>query len=657
MPSPPAAGEEVDASKSAKRSASSSSYIAEDAELRIRNLDFFVESRGTRKDLLKNITAHVRSGEVLAIIGGSGAGKTTLLDSVALEPRPGRRAGQVLLNGQELDATLFRASCAYVAQSDACAPSLTVKETLQFAASLYQGRASHADRAKRVQHLLEECGLDACQQVKVGDGVVIRGVSGGQRRRVSLAVELLKRPSVLVLDEPTSGLDSKAAEAIVELLTGIAVANNLAALCTIHQPSSYVFHQFDKLLVLAKGRVCYFGKADAALQHFQDIGYPSPSGVNPAEFMIRITNADFAEEGQVERICDSWDAICKEAKPSLSGVLTCGPPEVAPRASARKQVGKLFLRAVRSNIRNPTAFAGRALLTALLVSFVCMAYLGARKRNQENVLNYLWAVMWVQQLPAFLCIGAVPNFAREHSCFRKEVKNGLYHPLSHLLADMLVHVPIWFLLAASAIAPSSLILDTPVIHTPELWLLLAAYIGFNDTFAQLCGGLGTGSPLGIMVFLMQTILNMIFDGTLLAHEGEVPWMMRWLFYVVPSKYTFRSGVKLEFDSLVFEGFETCSDPSLPADVRAVLPCWGREGLDVVAALGGQMFPVLQGDFTFAGDLLIIFGELVLLKCTHAVLMLRAYHSCCNCRRAKAYVTARRIEKDLMSPDTRRHRHV
>eukprot|EP00439_Symbiodinium_sp_Y106_P081138 s1005_g20.t1 len=108
----------------------------------------------------------------------------------------------------------------------------------------------------------------------------------------------------------------------------------------------------------------------------------------------------------------------------------------------------------------------------------------------------------------------------------------------------------------------------------------------------------------------------------------------------------------------------CSLPSSYAAARgsepathAVLPCWGREGLDVVAALGGQMFPVLQGDFTFVGDLLIIFGELVLLKCTHAVLMLRAYHGCCNCRRAKAYVTARRIEKDLMSPDTRRHQRV
>ncbi|CAL1150281.1 unnamed protein product [Cladocopium goreaui] len=85
------------------------------------------------------------------------------------------------------------------------------------------------------------------------------------------------------------------------------------------------------------------------------------------------------------------------------------------------QVWKLFSRFVKSNVRSPIAFAGRAVLTALLVSFVCVAYIGARNRDQENVLNYLWAIMWVQQLPAFLCIGAVPTFAREHACFRKEV--------------------------------------------------------------------------------------------------------------------------------------------------------------------------------------------------------------------------------------------
>ncbi|CAJ1434077.1 unnamed protein product [Effrenium voratum] len=595
-------------------------------ELRIRNLNFYVESRGVRKDLLKDITAHVRNGEVLAIVGGSGAGKTTLLDNVALEPRQGRRSGQVLLNGMELDHALFRSSCAYVAQSDACCASLTVKETLRFAASLYQGRGlgTKTSREDHVRALLEQVGLDACQDVKVGDGVLIRGVSGGQRRRVSLAVELLKKPWVLVLDEPTSGLDSKAAEAIVELLTGISVANNLATICTIHQPSSYVFQQFDRLLVLAKGQVCYFGKADEALRHFNAIGYPSPPGINPAEFMIRITNADFAEEGQVESICKAWQIICRKERPSLSGCLLCEPPAARSRAGFPKQVWKIFLRFVRSNLRNPLAFGGRCVLTCLLVAFVCVAYIGARKRDQANVLNYLWATMWVQQLPAFLCIGAVPNFAREHACYRKEVKNGLYHPLSHLSADLLVNIPIWFLLALAAILPATLILDMPVQSIPQGWLLLAAYVGFNDTFAQLCGSLKAGSAMGIMLFLMQTILNMIFNGTLLAHAEEVPWVMRWLFYVVPSKYSFRSGLKLAFEGLEFEGFEACSDPGLPVEVRAVMPCWGSGGSDIVTALAGQMFPVLDGNYTFVQDCLFVVGALVLLKLLHGVLMLRAW---------------------------------
>lgn len=632
------------------------SYVAEDAELHISNLNFHVESRGVRKELLKNITAHVRSGEVLAIIGGSGAGKTTLLDTVALEPRQGYRQGQVLLNGINLDQALFRKSCAYVAQSDACCPTLTVKETLLFAASLYQGRETLSARKRHVQNLLAEVGLDSCQHVKVGDGLLIRGVSGGQRRRVSLAVELLKRPSVLVLDEPTSGLDSKAAEAIIELLTGLSVSNNLAALCTIHQPSSYVFQLFDRLLVLAKGRICYFGRADEALAHFDSIGYPSQPGINPAEFMIHITNADFAEEGQVEQICDAWQAAKQKQKEK-----PCLPRTEVPRTKAGAgfciQVWKLFSRFVKSNVRSPIAFAGRAVLTALLVSFVCVAYIGARNRDQENVLNYLWAIMWVQQLPAFLCIGAVPTFAREHACFRKEVKNGLYHPLAHLTADLMVNVPIWFLLALAAIVPSILILDSPAANMLEMWLLLAAYIGFNDTFAQLCGTLRGGSAMGIMLFLMQTILNMIFNGTLLAHADEVPWAMRWLFSVVPSKYTFRSGVKLEFDGLVFEGFAQCSDPSLPVAVRAVMPCWGEAGLDVVAALAGQMFPVLDGDFTYVEDLLFILGALVTLKLVHGLLMLRAYHGCCNCRRLRAFAR-RRSPEDMMSPsETRRHRRI
>ena len=376
--------------KVSKRSSKRVSYVAADAELSIQNLSFHVESRGHRTSLLQNICAHVKSSEVLAILGGSGAGKTTLLDAVASEARRGHREGEVLLNSHRLNRAVFRRSCAYVAQSDACCPTLTVFETLFLAASLYQGQASCSKHQQDVQTLLGQVGLDSCQHVKVGDGLLIRGVSGGQRRRVSLAVELLKQPSVLVLDEPTSGLDSKAAEAIVELLRKISVANNLATICTIHQPSSYVFQLFDRLLLLAKGRVCYFGLAEEALRHFETLGFPSASGINPADFLLRITNSDFAASaGQVDWICDAWKEapeaplLCRELPPGRL------------RARFLQQVWKLLGRFLKSHCRDPIAFGGRAILTAVLVSFVCVAYIGARKRTQESVLNYLWAMMWV----------------------------------------------------------------------------------------------------------------------------------------------------------------------------------------------------------------------------------------------------------------------
>eukprot|EP00442_Polarella_glacialis_P025588 CAMPEP_0115058150 /NCGR_PEP_ID=MMETSP0227-20121206/6177_1 /TAXON_ID=89957 /ORGANISM="Polarella glacialis, Strain CCMP 1383" /LENGTH=768 /DNA_ID=CAMNT_0002443079 /DNA_START=169 /DNA_END=2471 /DNA_ORIENTATION=- len=612
-------------------------YQSPDSELQIETLSFAVETRKGRKDILENVSANVRSGEVLAVIGGSGAGKTTLLDNVALEPRRGKRSGRILFNGREMDRGLFRSACAYVAQSDACYPSLTVLETLHFAASLYQGREQREIRRDRVKRLLEEVGLDGCQHVKVGDGAIIRGVSGGQRRRLSLAVELLKRPSLLVLDEPTSGLDSKAAEAIVELLTGIATANNLAIMCTIHQPSSYVFQLFDRLLVLATGRVCFFGRAGDALAHFERIGYPSQPGVNPAEFLMRVTNADFGSDEQVKIICNAWATAAQEAVPSLVATPRSSPPPTVQKgrgAPYAKQVWKLVLRSVRNNSRDPMAFGGRILMTSCMVAFVSLAYLGARERNQDNVLNYMWAVMWVQQLPAFLCIGAVPSFLREHLCYQKEVKNGLYHPVAHFVAENMVTVPFYFVLALASLLPATAILD--MTFDMSFWLLLACYIGFNDTVAQFCGTFGGSTAMGTMLFLMQTILNMIFNGTLLSSPEDEIWALRWLFYVVPSKYTFRSGVRLEFEGLVFSGYEECSDPLLPAAARAVMPCWGSDGHDVVAALGGQMFPVLTAEDTYATDLSVVLLELVLLKLLHMLILLQGYYGCFTCCSRRGY---------------------
>jgi hypothetical protein len=270
-------------------------------------------------------------------------------------------------------------------------------------------------------------------------------------------------------------------------------------------------------------------------------------------------------------------------------------------------------------------------LSSFTVGFVSVSYLGARQRGQGQVLDRVWAVMWRQQLPAFLCVGAVPNFAREYACYRKEVRNGLYHPVCYFLANVVVNLPFWFVLTLVSILPMFVILDMNWANLPRIWLLVTCYVGWADTVAQLCGTLFSSPVLGTMVFIMQTIMNMLFNGTLLTRVDEVNVAVRWLFDVMPSKNSFRSGVLLEFSGLTFSGRDQCYDHV------GQMPCWGTDGVKVVEVLSGAMFPVLTTTNTLAVDVALILGELVALQLVHLLLLLwlSGYGSRCMRRMLRA----------------------
>merc|ERR1719382_1687065 len=154
--------------------------------------------------------------------------------------------------------------------------------------------------------------------------------------------------------------------------------------------------------------------------------------------------------------------------------------------------------------------------------------------------------------------------------------------------------------------------------------------------AQLCGALFSSPVLGTMAFILQTIVNMMFNGTLLTRVGEGV-AMRWLFYVMPSGYSFRSGVLLEFSGLTFSGFDQCLEPIKPMERRYNMPCWGTDGVEVVEALSGARFPVLTTTNTLATDVALILGQLVALKLVHLLLLLwlSGYGSSCMRRMLRA----------------------
>ncbi|KAK2982066.1 hypothetical protein RJ640_003191 [Escallonia rubra] len=242
------------------------------------------------KDILHGITGSVHPGEVLALMGPSGSGKTTLLSLLGgrvREPTPG---GSITYNDQPYSKSL-KSRLGFVTQDDVLFPHLTVKETLTYAALLRLPKTlTKEEKEKRACDVIYELGLERCKDTMIG-GSFVRGVSGGERKRVCIGNEIIINPSVLFLDEPTSGLDSTTALRIVEVLQDIAEAGK-TVITTIHQPSSRLFHKFDKLILLGKGSLLYFGNASEAVVYFSSIGCSPMIAMNPAEFLLDLANGN-----------------------------------------------------------------------------------------------------------------------------------------------------------------------------------------------------------------------------------------------------------------------------------------------------------------------------------------------------------------------------
>ena len=268
----------------------------------IEAIDVAVEVAGRRR-LLEGVSLVVQPGEMVAVMGPSGSGKSTLL--AVLNGQVAPAAGRVVIGGLDLHDhfELFRGRIGYVPQDDILHADLTVWQALWYAARLRLPQdMADAEIARRIRQVLAQLGLDGTEQTRVGDQRK-RGISGGQRKRVNLAMELLTDPPILVLDEPTSGLSSTDTISVIELLRSLADAGK-TILVTIHQPSLEAYRTFDAVAVIARdastrqvGRLAWFGRAWPDAIHFFEP--PAPGGSPP-------TTADGLLRGLATRPVADW---------------------------------------------------------------------------------------------------------------------------------------------------------------------------------------------------------------------------------------------------------------------------------------------------------------------------------------------------------------
>lgn len=238
------------------------------------------------KTILNGVSGVVCPGEILAMLGPSGSGKTTLL--TALGGRLGKLSGKITYNGQPFSGAVKRRT-GFVAQDDVLYPHLTVTETLLFTALLrLPNTLALAEKLRHVESIITELGLTQCRHSMIG-GPLFRGISGGEKKRVSIGQEMLINPSLLLLDEPTSGLDSTTAQKILTTVKRLA-GGGRTVVTTIHQPSSRLYHMFDKVVLLSEGSPIYYGRASAALDYFSSIGFTTSLTVNPADLLLDLAN-------------------------------------------------------------------------------------------------------------------------------------------------------------------------------------------------------------------------------------------------------------------------------------------------------------------------------------------------------------------------------
>ena len=230
-------------------------------------------------------------------MGPSGSGKTTLLNVLAhrVASADAQVSGQVLINDHQPTQAKLRQISTYVEQ-DSLIGSLTVRETVDFAARLsLPSTVSKEARRTRVDGLLQSFGLNEQANLLVGTPIR-KGISGGQKRRLGVASQLVTSPKIVFLDEPTSGLDSTASYEVMRFIKDIAEKNRLVVIASIHQPSTATFELFDKLVLHSGGKTCYSGSVEGTMPYFAAISYSMPLYINPAEFLLDLVNPDFAKD-------------------------------------------------------------------------------------------------------------------------------------------------------------------------------------------------------------------------------------------------------------------------------------------------------------------------------------------------------------------------
>jgi ABC-type multidrug transport system ATPase subunit len=529
------------------------STVRENTSVQWKDLSVTIpKRRGKSVTILHPTTGLLNAGDMLAVMGPSGSGKTTLLDALSGRIKEHKVKGTVHFNGRS-DVSYAQRSrlLSYVPQEDSLLGAFTVAESLRFARRFYHGYSGGGGTAELEAQALALVGLESVADVVVGD-IFRKGLSGGQKRRLSLAVELIKQPAVLVLDEPTSGLDSASAFGVMQRLRAMAKAGH-ALVCTIHQPSSEVWGLFDGLLLLSLGHTVYYGKAEGTVGYLSACGHTCPTYSNPADFALALVNADF-DDAYDASLVDKYASSAARAatQQAVAKVVAAGQGSVLGGTSdyALKPLSTfatLCHRFTLNNMRNPGIYWVRLVMYVMLCLMIGLMYIGLGDEYDYSSINSRTSMLfYIAAFLGFMSVAVLPFFMMERPVFLRERGNGAYGVLAWVFANLVCSVPglaLISILSTVCVVPLAGLNGFGVFFAALFCSLLAA-----EGFMCLVGAIVPHYIIGIALGAGVYGFFMLCEGAFKVYDDIPPWFI-WVHYIGFHTYSYRVFMYNEFEPI------------------------------------------------------------------------------------------------------------
>ncbi|KAK5848127.1 hypothetical protein PBY51_005769 [Eleginops maclovinus] len=580
------------------------------ATVSFHNIDYKVtmggnclcRKKGTTKDILIDLNGIMKPG-LNAIMGATGSGKSSFLDVLAARKDPAGLSGEVLIDGAHQPPN-FKCLSGYVVQDDVVMGTLTVRENFTFSAALRLPAAvSQKEKEQKVETLIQELGLGRVADSKVGTQL-IRGISGGERKRTNIGMELIIDPPVLFLDEPTTGLDASTANSVLLLLKRMANSGRTIIL-SIHQPRYSIYRLFDSLTLLVHGKQVYHGPAQTALDYFSEIGYTCEPHNNPADFFLDIINGDSTAvalnskdgrdadvlstsmQGIEDKLVEEYRSCShyRQTKAELERI-TEGKKSSSSSSSSRSrtityntgfftQFRWVLIRTFKNLILNPQTSIAQVAVTLFLALIVGFIFFGVTD-DPSGMQNRMGALFFVTVNQCFSSLSSAELFISERKLFIHEYISGYYRVSVYFLCKMLSDIITLRTIPAIVFSCVSYFMIglKPTVAAFFTFMFSVTMVAYTATAMALAISADqTVVAIANIFMTIACVFMMIFAGLLVNLPSIASWLA-WLKYFSIPRYGLAALQVNEFTGLKFcGGFNSTIIP--PG-----IACTGEEFLDI-----------------------------------------------------------------------------